>query len=307
MLSRIRPLALAAAALLGLPPLGAAAQELDPRALVNAPVGVNFLVVATGYLYGSLLLDPSVPIQNGHGHVGTLGLGYVRSIGLFGLAGKVGLVVPAATGTWKGDIATGDTSTSRTGFGDPMLKLSLNFIGSPALHMSEYRTYRQSTVAGLGIVVTAPLGQYYPDRLINLGSNRWSFTPRLGISQVLGRFALEGYADVQFYTANNDFFGGHTRTQKPFFDVQGHVVYNFRPRGDFWAAASVGYGWGGRTTIDGAEKDPLENVRTSAVLRVPLAPGHGLKFVYINGLLTGSGTDFDTFQLAYQYTWGGKP
>jgi len=31
-----------------------------------------------------------------------------------------------------------------------------------------------------------------------------------------------------------------------------------------------------------------------------------LKLVYINGLKTALGSDFDTFQLAYQYTWGGK-
>jgi hypothetical protein len=33
---------------------------------------------------------------------------------------------------------------------------------------------------------------------------------------------------------------------------------------------------------------------------------HALKLVYINGLVTGLGADFDTFQIAYQYAWGGK-
>src|SRR5262245_34037939 len=96
-----------------------AAQELEPRALVNAPVGVNFLIVAAGYADGGLLFDPGLPIEDGSARLATLGVGYVRSIGVFGMAGKVGLVVPSATGRWEATVAARDTSTTRTGFGDP--------------------------------------------------------------------------------------------------------------------------------------------------------------------------------------------
>jgi hypothetical protein len=285
------------------PPL--AAQELEPRALVNAPVGVNFLVVSAGYLTGNVLLEPSLPIEDGEARLGTLGLAYLRSIGLFGMAGRVGLVVPSATGTWEATVAGNDTSTTRTGFGDPALKLYVNFVGSPALTLGEFRSYRQSTVVGASIAATAPLGQYFPERLINLGTNRWSFAPRLGASQVLGRWLIEGYASATFYTANHDFYGGQTLEQDPFYDVQAHAIYGIRGA-DFWVAGSAGYGWGGRSTVNGVAKSRIENVRISGVLRLPLARGHGLKLVYINGLKTALGSDFDTFQLAYQYTWGGK-
>ena len=285
------------------PPL--AAQELEPRALVNAPVGVNFLVVSAGYMTGNVLLEPSLPIEDGKAQLGTLGLAYLRSVGLFGVAGRVGLVIPSATGSWEANVAGNDTSTTRTGFGDPAFKLYVNFIGSPALTMGEFRSYRQSTVVGASLAVTAPLGQYYPERLINLGTNRWSFAPRLGASRVLGRWLVEGYASATFYTANDDFYGGQTLEQDPFYDVQAHVIYGIRGA-DLWIAGSAGYGWGGRSTINGVAKSRIENVRISGVLRLPLARGHGLKLVYINGLKTALGSDFDTFQLAYQYTWGGK-
>jgi len=283
----------------------AAAQELEPRALVNAPVGMNFLVVSAGYLSGNLLLEPSLPIEDGKARLGTLGLAYLRSIDFFGMAGRVGLAIPSATGSWEANFAGNDTSTARTGFGDPILKLYVNFIGSPALTMSEFRSYRQSTVVGASLGVTAPLGQYFPERLINLGANRWSFAPRLGASQVLGRWMLEGYASATFYTTNSDFYGGQTLEQDPFYDVQAHAIYGIRGA-DLWVAGSVGYGSGGRSTIEGVPKSRIENVRISGVLRLPLARGHGLKLVYINGLKTALGSDFDTFQLAYQYTWGGK-
>jgi hypothetical protein len=181
----------------------------------------------------------------------------------------------------------------------------VNFVGSPALALSEFRSYKQRTVVGASIAVVAPLGQYFPDRLVNLGANRWSFAPRLGASQVAGRWLLEGYASAIFYTANDEFYGGQTLEQEPFYDVQAHAIYTIRGA-DLWVAGSIGYGSGGRSTIDGVPKSRIENVRLSGVLRLPLARGHGLKLVYINGLKTAMGTDFDTFQVAYQYMWGGK-
>lgn len=66
----------------------APAQELEPRALVNAPVGTNFLIASAGYAYGNLLLDPAIPIVGGTADVGTLALGYVRSVGIGGSPGR---------------------------------------------------------------------------------------------------------------------------------------------------------------------------------------------------------------------------
>lgn len=282
-----------------------AAQELEPRALVNSPVGVNFLVVSAGYLHGNVLLEPSLPLDDGRAKLGTLAVVYMRAIGLFGMAGRVGLVIPSATGSWEATLAGNDTSTTRTGFGDPVLRFSVNFVGSPALTLSEFASYRQTTVVGASLAVTAPLGEYFPERLVNLGTNRWSFAPRLGASQVLGRWLIEGYTSATFYTTNDDFYGGQKLEQDPFYDVQAHAIYSIRGAA-LWVAGSVGYGWGGRSTIDGVPKSEVENVRVSGVLRLPIAPGHGLKLVYVNGLKTALGTDADTYQLVYQYAWGGK-
>jgi hypothetical protein len=71
-------------------------------------------------------------------------------------------------------------------------------------------------------------------------------------------------------------------------------------------AGSAGYAWGGTSTIGGVEKEPLENVRLSLVLRVPAGRAHAIKLAYINGLSTRLGTDFDTVQLVWQYAFGGR-
>ena len=278
------------------------AQELEPRALINAPVGTNFVLVSTGYLFGNLLLDPALPLENGQADVWTLAASYARAIDFFGLAGKIGFGVPFAAGKWSADIGGTDTTATRAGFGDPVFRLAVNFIGSPALTAPEFRNYRQSTVAGVTLVVTAPLGQYYPERLVNLGSNRWSLATRLGMSHNFGKWIVEGYATGTFYTRNDDFFGGNSLEQHPLFDGQLHVI-RFLGSPLFWVAGSAGYAWGGRSVLNGVEKAPVDNKRLSLALRKPFGRQHALKAAYINGLSTRLGSDFDTFQLAWQYAW----
>jgi len=45
--------------------------------------------------------------------------------------------------------------------------------------------------------VSLPVEQYFPDRLINLGSNRFTFRPQVGISHLIENWILEveGYAN----------------------------------------------------------------------------------------------------------------
>ena len=89
-------------------------------------------------------------------------------------------------------------------------------------------------------------------------------------------------------------------------EAQFHAIYNFSKPG-LWLAGSIGYGRGARIAIDGVKQETLENIRASAVLRVPLTRQHGLKLIYINGLTTRLGADYDTFQLGWQYAFGGRP
>jgi hypothetical protein len=152
------------------------------------------------------------------------------------------------------------------------------------------------------LAVTAPLGQYNPERLINLGSNRWSLSTRLGLSHNFGKWMVEGYATGTFYTRNEDFFGGNTLEQRPLFDSQLHVI-RFIGSPFFWVAGSAGYAWGGRSLLNGVEKQSLDNKRLSLAVRKPFGRQHAIKAAYINGLSTRLGSDFDTFQLAWQYAW----
>lgn len=102
---------------------------------------------------------------------------------MWGKSGKIDLIVPYSqlSGSAK---AAGQTHTRRvSGLNDPWLRFSVNFYGAPALTMQEFAEYRQALIIGANVQVSAPIGQYDSDKLVNLGNNRWFVKPDIGISK----------------------------------------------------------------------------------------------------------------------------
>lgn len=284
---------------------GVSAQELEPRSLTNVPVGMNFGVLVYGITAGDILLDPAVPIEDLNADLHTVTAAYVRAVGFFGLSGKVGITVPWAHGEWTGALAGRDTSTARTGPGDARLKLSVNFVGAPAVHRREYAGYRERTIVGATLVVSAPVGQYDPSKLINLGSNRWAFRPQLGASRAMGKWILEAYAAAWLFTRNDDFFGGNYLTQKPLYTVALHAIHTM-PRRRIWMSAGAGYAVGGQTRINDIETDTrISTFRFGLNLAVPVGKRHTFRLTGVTGVRHERGADFNNLALWYQLAWGG--
>ena len=279
------------------------AQDLEPRAFSPVPVSVNFAAVGYGYSFGNVLLDPSIPLEDGTGKVHSLIAAYVRTFSFLGMSAKADAIVPFAVGDWEGRLAGQDTSRSASGMGDPAVRLSVNFVGAPALEMPRFMTYRQGTVVGASLRISMPLGQYDNTKLINLGANRWTFAPRVGVSQRAGHWNLEAVASAWFYTDNPDIQGKRLE-QDPLFALQGSVAYLFE-RGA-WLAVDGGWGSGGRATVDGNKSETRqENARFGVTFAYPLTKRTSLKLAWIGGASTRLGADFDSFILLYQYRWGG--
>ena len=285
-------------------PGDARGQELEPRAFSAVPVRVNFVALGYNYSFGNYLLDPSIPIENGRGKVHSVAGVYVRTFSLLGMSAKTDAVVPFAFGDWEGDVEGARATRSATGFGDPAFRLSVNFLGAPALDLPAFAKYRPGTIVGASLRVFVPLGQYDRDRLINLGANRWTFMPRVGASRRLGKWTVEALATVRLFTTNSDFFGGNTLEQDPLWAVQGGVSYVFGRGG--WIAVDGGWAWGGRTTVNGTPAaEDQQSARFGATLNYPLTRRASLKLVWVSGITARLGADFDTIGLFYQYRWGG--
>jgi hypothetical protein len=279
------------------------AQELEPRAYSNIPVGLNFFAAGYGYSVGGILFDPSVPLDNAHIRIHGSVLGYARSIKLGRMSGKVDVILPYVWLSGTADFQGDPVSRVVNGFGDPRLSMTVNFVGAPAMALSEFRDYRQNLIIGGSLKVFMPLSQYDPERLVNVGTNRFAFKPELGISKTLGPLFLELAASVTFFTVNNDFVDGWERSQEPLGALQGHAVYNFTRA--IWVALDGTYYWGGRTTIEGVRMDDLQrNTRLGITFSLPLSLRQSIKLYFSTGVSTRTGSDYDAVGLVWQYMWG---
>ena len=283
----------------------ASSQELEPRNLTNVPIGMNFTVLAYGYSRGNVLLDPAVPVEDLNADIHAFAGGYVRAISFFGLSSKVDVIVPFAFADWSGVLGGADTSRSAAGFGDPAVRLSVNFVGAPALRLADFASYQPKTIVGASIRTRIPIGQYDPARLLNLGAHRWTFKMQTGISHTISSWIFEGHVAAWLFTQNGDFFGGQTFAQRPLFSAKVHIIKALR--NGMWLAASAGYAAGGRPIVNGDVRDfKLATFRFAGTLVLPFARGHAVKLTAASSRRIEEGPDFDTFVLAYQYRWGGR-
>jgi hypothetical protein len=287
-----------------LAPLLAAAQSIEPRAYSNAPTGLNFLLVGYVYSEGDVGFSASSPLQDGNSKAHSLALGYGRSLELFGKAANISLLVPVVDLTATATLnSTMEARREVSGLGDPALRLAWNFYGAPALSAAEFASYRQDLIVGTSLVISAPFGQYDPERLVNIGTNRWSVKPELGLSQALGPWIFELAGGVTFFTRNDEYFNGNTRSQDPLYSAQVHVIRYF---GRMWGALSATYYEGGRTTLNGTENDDrLAGSRVAATFSLPVNRQNSLKLSASHGLYARTGSDFSSVGVIWQHLWGG--
>lgn len=286
----------------GLAPLSCTAQEIEPRAYSPSPVGANFLVFGYAHSSGSVLSDPSLPVDDIHADLDVTAPAYGHTFPLFGHVASATLVTPYVRGDIVGSVGENRREIYRSGFADARFRFAANLLGGPALTPAEFARRIPSTSLGISLTVAIPTGQYDSRKLINLGANRWAFKPEIGLSHPTGRWYLESYAGVWLFTTNNDFFDGARRKQAPIASLQGHASYTFRPR--MWAAVDATYYAGGTTTTDGIHKaDRQSNSRVGLTFAVPIGIRQSLKLSWSDGATTRIGSDFSSYGIAWQYTW----
>ena len=280
----------------------AKAQSIEPRAYSPAPEGTNFLILALSEANGAIPIDPALPLSDidlkVHSAIGA----YARSLALFGKSAKFDLIVPygelTGTATYLGEPVERNVS----GFVDPLARLTILLHGAPAMSASEFRNYRQDLLLGASVQISIPVGQYDKERLLNLGSNRWSVKPEVGMSKVFGRWTIELAAGATFYGDNKHFLATNKRSQRPIYSAQSHLIYNVAP--STWAAANLSWFGGGRTSIDGVQDDNLQrNWRTGLTVALPLDRHVSVKANASTGVSARTGNNFDLYGVALQYRW----
>jgi hypothetical protein len=284
------------------------AQDLDPRAYLWLPIHTNTIITGYSYSHGGILTDPTLPIEDLEATVHAASLGYVRTFGLFGLTSSAMVAVPYSWAEASGKVVGQSQSVTRSGLADSRLRFTVLLHGGHAVGVQEFMKSPKKTLVGLSMSMGVPTGEFFSDKLINIGTHRWSFKPELALSQPLGkRWLIDAYAGVWFFTTNYSFYPGTSkRSQEAMGSFQAHISYNITPR--FWVAFNATYYVGGKSAIDDTIKDDRQsNARIGLTAVMPVGKSNSIKLAASTGAVVRVGQDFTTLSFGWQHSWLGKP
>ncbi len=272
-------------------------QDLEPRRWTPLPAGLN--VLGAGYIRteGDVFFDPVLLVEDAEVGGHTAAISYVRSFAIAGKLARLDLVVPWQNLTWTGLLDGVPAEATRIGLADPNIRLSMILAGG-----SPDPTASSNTVFGAAVAISVPFGEYFEDKLLNLGQNRVVIRPQIGVLHTRGKWSYELTGSTFLYGDNDDFYSGSKLEQDPLYALQGHLIRTFNKPG-YWAALSAGYGWNGRSTVNGSSADDSKRLFLSALaVGVPIGKSQGVKFAYVRQRTnTNKGADTDSLAIAWSH------
>ena len=291
------------------------AQDLAPRAYLITPLHSNAINLTYSGYNGGVDFNGVVPIKGATGTYSVPTVGYYHSFSFFGRSANIAVGLPYGVGNFQGSVEGTNEQIYRSGLADLGLRLSVNLKGGPAMPISQFVKWRQKTVLGASLKVIAPTGQYDPTKLISWGINRWAFKPEFGYSRRFGRWWLDGYAGVWFFTTNQKFYSlpaPKPQTQSPIGTFEGHLSYdakNFRGKPSLWFSLDGNFWFGGTATIDGISNPATRQTssRFGVTAAIPLSRHQSIKTSFSTGTYARYGGDYQNLSISWQYSWLGRP
>ena len=282
----------------------ACAQFTDPRTYQNAPVGINQLELAYAYAHSNTSIDTSFIVSGAKFNLNQSFIDYTRYFAFLHHMAWVEADIPIAN--LKGSITGTDITGSNTGTGDSGYTAAILLKGGPALTPEQFANAKTATSIGLSLSTTAPTGQYDHNKLLNLGSDRWSFKPELAISRPFGpdqRWVFDAYANTYLYTDNASYRGTQILRQQALLGIEGHISYTFN--NTIWASLDTRYSFLGDTTISGVNQDnPQRNFVLGSEFVVSPNSRNSFTFEFAKASVHKNGPSLTGFAVRYDYTWG---
>lgn len=278
-------------------------QDVEPRRWTPIPLGTHILGAGYSYTSGTVLFDPLLQAEDVKIKAHSLAVTFAQPFRMGNKLGNISVLLPFSVADWDGFLSGVPTGINRTGFADPIVRASVILVGPPAGNVSEIRQYRldnpTDTSFGVSLAITFPFGEYFEDKLINLGSNRFVFRPQVGMIHYWGQWSFELTGSVFLYTRNPDFFNNTERDQRPTFALQSHLVRQLQKGA--WISLGAGYGLGGESIINRQPNgDFRSNLLVSAAYSFMISQRQGLKLSYIRAeALEDIGSNTNNFLLAW--------
>jgi hypothetical protein len=279
------------------------AQDVEPRRWTPLPLGIHVLGGGYGHTNGEIFFDPLLQVEDVTVKINSFIIQYVQPFKLGNKLARLDVLIPYSTARWDGLLVGVPTTVKRNGFSDPRLRFSLNLIGPNAIGPKEMMEYMSShpvnTIVGVSLAVTLPLGQYFEDKLLNLGSNRFVFRPQIGMVHSWGNWSYELTGSVFLFSNNNDFANESTKKQDPVFAIQTHLIKRFKKK--IWASFSLGYGLGGQSLVNKQpNNDERGDILGSLALGFPLVKTQAVKIAFIRSeTVKNIGADSNSFVIGW--------
>ncbi|MEM1003276.1 MAG: transporter [Bacteroidota bacterium] len=281
------------------------AQDIEPRRWSSLPLKSNIFGAGYAYTFGELLFDPVLETQDVTLSINTIVLSYVKPFKIGNKQSRLDIVLPYSWQLFEGLLQGEPASVYRNGFGDTRIRFSINFSGAPPGTATEQMEYAKNnpvnTTFGASISVTLPTGQYFEEKLINIGQNQVVFRPQIGMVHNWRSWSYELTGSIFIFTNNNNFFGGNTRQQDPIFAAQTHLIKRFSSK--IWASISASYGLGGESEVDGVSRSDFRTNFLSALsVGTKITKFASIKFTYLNSAtLKDVGSNTNSFILGCSY------
>jgi hypothetical protein len=279
-------------------------QFTDPRTYANAPVDVNQLELDYAYATTDASIDTSLIVAGAHLDVNQATVAYTRTFGMLQRHAWVKASVPFASVT--GSVSGTNLSRSVSGAGDASLEIAALLVGGPALSVADFENYHATTSCGVSLTITGPTGKYDPNRVLNLGSDRWSFKPQLGVSHPFGpdqKWVADGYLYMYFFSDNTEYHGRQILRQEPLPGFEGHISYNITP--DLWVSLDANYAFRGNTVVDGVDQnDAQKSLTVGTEANWTINSRNALAFVFAKAAVHDNAPAYTGVALKYFYSWG---
>ena len=260
-------------------------QDIEPRRWNPLPIKTNVLAVGYANTSGDIIFDPLLQAEDVTVKVNSVVVSYIRPFKIGNKLARFDVVLPYVNATWNGLLNGVPASVKRDGFADPRLRFSMNLSGAPALTGKELQEFLAAhpvyTTVGISLAVTLPLGQYFEEKLINLGQNQFVFRPQVGFVHNWKKWSYELTGSVSFFSRNPNFSDGQNKRLDPVFALQTHLIKMFKPR--YWASISLAYGLGGQSVVNRQpNNDERGDVQYGFSFGFPIIKKQGLKVFYVH-------------------------
>ena len=284
------------------------AQDLAPRAYVITPVDFNAVTFTWSYYNGGVNFNGAVPITGATGTFSVPTFSYYHSFNFFGRTANFTAFLPYGVGTFQGEVQQQHSSVYRSGLIDIGARLSVNVVGGPAMSAAKFAKWKQKVILGTSLRVLAPTGQYDPTKIVNWGLNRWAIKPELGYSERWGNWLLDAYAGVWFYSTNPAYYATpipKPQIEKPIGALEGHLSRDFRA--GTWVSLDGNFWRGGVTSLNGLQNVATKQVgsRIGGTAAWRFSKHQSLKVSYANCTYIRFGGNYQSLQVAWQYSWIG--